>query len=148
MIRSHDWALRAAARAVPLSTRSWVIVQPPSASSLKSNLASSSTSSMINTRNGFGIFSFPQSLKRRRFVKHEPVHSQLLNGVGEPIEVHRFANVTVRAVVVALDQVLLFLGTGEHDHRQSLCPLVGAETPKHFQPIQLGQFQIEQYQRG
>src|SRR6202035_4650793 len=70
------------------------------------------------------------------------------NRLGELIEVHRFADVTVGAQVVTVDQVRLLFGAGQHHHRQSPGSLVGAKAPKHLEPVELGQLQIKQNQPG
>src|SRR5580704_9341967 len=61
---------------------------------------------------------------RRRFIEKEPEEPECLCGLGELGEVHRLANVCVRAERVAPGDVLLLLGGREHHDRQTPRPLV------------------------
>src|SRR6185503_8796477 len=85
------------------------------------------------------------TLSWRRLVEDEPVHPDLPYVLDEPREVDWFADVAVRAKLVAAQEVGLLLGRREDHHGQELRLRVRAQLPKHFEAVDLRQLQVEQH---
>src|SRR5207253_2782891 len=120
------------------STRRAAPVMPARRSSRSISAASSATSSTIRTRTRSGIGS------ARLLVQEQPVEPDLGAGAREGLEVHRLDDVAVGAEAVRGRDVGLFLGRGEHHHRQRTRTLVAFEPAQHFQPVHFRELQIEQ----
>src|SRR6266852_6151809 len=73
-------------------------------------------------------------------VHPQPVKTQLLDDLAELVEIHRLLNVTVRAQVVAVDQILFFPRRGEDNHGDDFRVRVIFDRAQHFQTIDLGEF--------
>src|SRR5690348_1632091 len=84
------------------------------------------------------------SICRRLFIQQQPIQSQLPHGVSELHKIHRLANVAVRAEVVALQAIALFVRGGQDYDWKELGPLVLANASQYFQSVYLGQLEIEQ----
>src|ERR1017187_7048636 len=52
----------------------------------------------------------------RKLVDQQPVESQFPHHLGELVELHRLSDIAVDTEAVALRQIHLFPGTGEHHH--------------------------------
>src|SRR5918992_3850364 len=141
MTMSQAWRSSAACMAAAVSTRSDVTSYPARRNTRSSKSASSSKSSTSSTRNGIPM---PASLHRWRLVQDEPVKSELAYRFDELDEVHRFSNITIAAKTVAINEILLFLRRGEHDHWGKLGPFIGAETADHLQAVDLGQLEVQE----
>ena len=61
-----------------------------------------------------------QGLGDRGLVDHQPVKSNLPDGVAEFVEVHRLLDVAVHSEFVSLDEVLLLFGGSQNNDGNGL----------------------------
>src|SRR5690348_2205752 len=80
---------------------------------------------------------------RRALVQKQPIEAELADGVYKLSEVDGFADVAIGAEPVAFQAVALLVGGGENDHRPQPSLSRSADTPKHLEPVNLGQLRIE-----
>lgn len=62
----------------------------------------------------------------------------------ELVEVHRFLNVAVHAVLIAASQVAFFFGRGQDNDRNRPRPSVVLDCAEHFESVHLRQFQVQE----
>src|SRR5205807_8021661 len=88
----------------------------------------------------------PRARGRRGLVENEPVHPDLARRSDELGEVDRLPDVAVRAQLVSANQVRLGFRRGEDHDRQEARAWVVADPPKHLEPVDLRELEIEKDQ--
>src|SRR5712691_9476986 len=146
MTMSGGRAVSAPAIACMVSARSYVRSMPPRRRWVTTSRASSSLSSMISTR--IVIVSALRLPLRCRLVDEQPVHSQHAGRVEEVAEHHGLADEAVGTEVVGANDVGFLARGGQYHDRQRLGSGIGADAPQYLQPVDLGEIDIQQYQRG
>src|SRR5579859_69900 len=81
---------------------------------------------------------------RRSLVQDQPVEPELLCRLDKPREVDRLAHETVRAEIVARQNVLFFPARRQHHHGSAPRPFLGAHALEHLEPSDLRKLEVEQ----
>src|SRR3954470_12729125 len=92
--------------------------------------------------------SFSIATGKWSLVHEQPKHSKRVRCSDELAEVHRFANVRVRAQRVAAYYVFFFCRCRENDDRIQLGAIVCPEPFQHIQPVDARQLEIQKSQCG
>src|ERR1039457_3064589 len=84
----------------------------------------------------------------RRLVNEQPEHAECADCLGQAGERYWLPHIGVGAAEVALEDVLFLPGGGEDDNGDEPGPLVGPDAAEYFEPVDLGELQIEQDESG
>src|SRR6202166_1778395 len=83
-----------------------------------------------------------------RLIRNQPIQSHGFDRLPELAEVDRFLDIAVRPQIVSTHQIPFFFRGSHNDDWDGLGSPVTLDLSEHFHPIDLGQFQIQQYQFG
>ena len=81
-------------------------------------------------------------------VQSHPVESEVLHGFGKQTEINGFDDVAVDAESVALDDIGLFAGGGQHDHGDGGGAGIILDLAQNLEAVDLGKFEIHEDEPG
>src|SRR5437588_4354099 len=79
-------------------------------------------------------------------VEQHPVEAQRADGVGELLKIDRLDDVAVDPQFVAGLEIVILVRRGQHDHGDLLGPGIPLDPAEHFDPVDLGELQVEKDQ--
>src|SRR6266404_5666139 len=140
---------RLAENSASVSTRFQSGSNPARRNSRSTSSASLGLSSTMRTRSGWVLLGIVWLvIWFGRLIKKKPIHSEVVHGCDEALEVHRLDEITVHAQPIAFRYIAVLLGRRQHDDGSAPGALIALDAPQHLHSVHLGQFQIEQDDLG
>jgi len=84
-------------------------------------------------------------LKTLSRIKHRPTEAELGSALAEVLKIDGFYDVALRAQPQRFLNVIVSLRNGKDDYGNFTGKFVGLDAPKYFEPMNLGQMQIQQH---
>src|SRR5208282_512113 len=141
---------RAAMKASSASTRLDSISKSPRRSARSASSASVGRSSTKRTLSAFKplFASAVMPSPSRLHVQEKPVHTHLLDGLHELVEVDRLDDVAVHAQAIALDDIPVLLRRGEDDNRRHARAFVRLQRLDDLEAVDLRQLEVQEDHAG